>query len=373
MKKHALLIALLLPVTAFAQFKFSVKGDVRSFKDGDRIFLSYKEDGKNYLDSTIVKNGAFSFTGTINGLGIGYICRNDNPAFADILHDSQTVYVQPGDILVATGDSLVYSTVTGTPLNEENTQLSIALKSLLKRRRVSGNKFDSLTPEQQADSKLTGPIAEEDANINKAMEPIKFAFIKSHPNSYLSLLTLDRMVNNADLQLVANAFDDLSVQNKTSALGKAIGATINSAKRSQIGIAAPGFTLQSSIGKTVSLSDFKGKYVLVDFWASWCAPCRAENPNVVAAYEKYKQQNFTVLSISIDDKNGRNAWLQAIDKDKLPWTQVTDHYKPAVMVKDQYGVTTIPANVLIDPTGKIVAKNIRGNELHNTLQKVLGK
>lgn len=372
MKRCFLLLTALLPLLAFAQKPFTIAGDVKQFKNGDRIYLSYKENGKQHLDSTVANNGYFKFGGSINSLGIGYICRNDNPLTADILYDAITIYIQPGNILVTTQDSLKYATIEGTPLNKDNTELELALKPLTKKYRIIADKYDTLTPQQQADVTFTDPIKVATDAILKQMEPIKFAFIKSHPDSYISLLTLDRMVNHADFSLVADAYNSLSVANKTSALGKTMEATINSAKHAQIGVMAANFELTTSSGKKVKLADFKGKYLLIDFWASWCLPCRQENPNVVAAFEKYNSKKFTVLSISIDSKTGRQAWLQAIKTDKLPWTQAIDHYNAAASVKNLYGVTTIPANVLIDPTGKIVAKNIKGLELHQTLARVLG-
>jgi peroxiredoxin len=124
-------------------------------------------------------------------------------------------------------------------------------------------------------------------------------------------------------------------------------------------------------GNTVSLSDFKGKYVLFDFWASWCGPCRAENPNVVVAYNKYKDKNFTILGISLDQPGKKDAWMKAVEKDGLPWTQVSDlkfwNNEAALL----YGVKSIPQNFLVDPSGKIVAKNLYGAELHETLEKFL--
>lgn len=371
MKRCFLLLVALLPLLAFAQKPFTITGDVKPFKNGDKIYLSYKENGKQYLDSTVVNNGYFKFNGSINSLGIGYVCRNDNPLTADILYDSINFFIQPGDILITTRDSLKRASIEGSPLNKDNTELRLALMPLTKK--LSSIKdIDELTPEQQADLTITNPIKAAIDSIFKLMDPIKFAFIKSHPDSYVSLLTLDRMVNHADLSLVANAYNSLSVTNKTSDLGKTMGATINSAKQSQIGVIAADFELTTSTGKKVKLANFKGKYLLIDFWASWCLPCRQENPNVVAAYKKYNSKKFTVLSISIDNKTGRQAWLKAIKTDKLPWIQAIDHYNAAASVKNLYGITTIPANVLIDPTGKIVAKNIKGLELHQTLAKVLG-
>lgn len=137
----------------------------------------------------------------------------------------------------------------------------------------------------------------------------------------------------------------------------------------KIGQTAPDFTLPDLAGKATSLSSFKGKYVLVDFWASWCGPCRGENPNVVSAYQKYKSKNFTVLGVSLDQS--KPNWLKAISDDNLEWTHVSDLQYWNNSAARMYHIETIPMNLLIDPTGKIIAKNIRGEELQRTLAEVL--
>ena len=137
------------------------------------------------------------------------------------------------------------------------------------------------------------------------------------------------------------------------------------------GQTAPEFALPDPNGKMISLSSFRGKYVLVDFWASWCKPCRMENPVVVAAYQQYKNRNFTVLGVSLDQPGAKDDWMNAVMKDKLTWTQVSDLSSWNSPVVSLYNITGIPYNVLVDPQGKIIAESLRGEALSATLNKIL--
>lgn len=160
---------------------------------------------------------------------------------------------------------------------------------------------------------------------------------------------------------------------KHTLVSKVVGEYFANMQKAQSAIkegeAAPDFTLPDQNGNMISLSSFKGKYVLVDFWASWCGPCRMENPNVVAAYQKYKNKNFTILGVSLD--KAKEPWLKAIQDDQLTWTHVSDLKFWESAVVPLYSIDGIPYNVLIDPTGKIVAQNLRGGALEAMLAEVL--
>jgi thiol-disulfide isomerase/thioredoxin len=151
--------------------------------------------------------------------------------------------------------------------------------------------------------------------------------------------------------------------------GQQLSKMINATKIGLEGSQAVDFVQNDTANKPVSLSSFKGKYVLVDFWASWCGPCRAENPNVLEAYNKFKDKNFTIVGVSLDQD--KEAWKQAIAKDKLPWTHISDLKQWESSVVPAYGIEGIPFNVLLDPTGKIIASGLRGEGLESKLAEVL--
>ncbi|HLW06625.1 MAG TPA: TlpA disulfide reductase family protein, partial [Marinilabiliaceae bacterium] len=199
-------------------------------------------------------------------------------------------------------------------------------------------------------------------------------YVRDHHDSYFSVVALSESVSSDfDVEEIEPLFLSIDEKYRTSFPGKAFAQRIEAAKTIGIGKKAPGFTQNDPDGNPVSLSDFQGKYVLLDFWVSWCGPCRQENPNLVKAYAAYKDKGFEILGVSLDNKDGKEAWVKAIEKDGLTWTQVSDLNSWNNEVARSYGVRAVPQSYLIDPQGVIVAQNLRGEALEETLAEIFGE
>ena len=373
MKKILSTLLLMYPLILLAQNIFTIEGKIDSLKNGDKIFLTYPLEDQQITDSTIVKNGRFVLKGTLKYPVDATLVLNKNPATNPSLKgaDLFRFFLEPARFTLTASKSLKDIVIKGSPINDRHKELMAMLQLNEDKLEALRAEFKALPKEKQKDKQVRNIFAARSKEQSKEYNRIVLTFIKKHPDSYYSLISLSQIASNADISEQAkNAFAGLSPALKKTPMGKTIGAQIAALEKTKIGKRAPDFEQSAPDGKKIKLSHLRSKYVLLDFWASWCGPCRQENPNVVAAYNQYKDKGFTVLGVSLDQPGQKDAWLKAIQKDQLTWHQVSDLKGWSNTVAQKYGVRSIPANFLIDPTGKIIARDLRGQALHEKLAQI---
>ena len=357
-------LLLALPVMSMAQQagtpQFTLTGKVQGLPENSRVALT---DGSNPTDTVAearVKNGEFVLKGHIS-----------EPNLYEVNFDAakkKTPLFIGDDKMQLSGDinDLVGLKTTGSPSNDDFVTFQAEFTPYFKELNALAAKANTMEYVAKRDS-LTTRIKQVSDSIFIVLDQ----FIKAKPNSFVSPFVLV-VVNQLTEDVVAQdkRLHSLSAEVQKGYYAQYLQKMLDDAKVGAIGTEAIDFTQSDTSGRSVTLSSFKGKYVLVDFWASWCGPCRMENPNVVATYAKFKDKNFTVLGVSLD--KARDPWLKAIKDDGLGWTQVSDlkFWYNEVAVK--YHIQQIPQNFLIDPNGKIVGRNLRGPDLQDKLCQLLG-
>ncbi|NIG55109.1 AhpC/TSA family protein [Chitinophaga sp. Cy-1792] len=376
-----------------AQSPFTINGNIKGL-NGGYIYLSYATSGDAYTqDSTTVKNGRFTFKGKLS-----------EPTQARLYYDKQqammsadasaTLFIEPGTMTL-TGDktAISKSKLTGSATQKEQEELdalradvNAKLKPLsaqynkLNGQLIAMHKSKATEEEREAFKSKVTAVKDQMEPYYDQMEKIDMDFIKSHPASYVAASILRWRVSGIPLQEGEQYYAAMPAALQQSNDGKQIRKELDGLKMGSPGSEAHVFAKKDINGENLSLADFKGKYVLVDFWASWCVPCRKSNPHLKTLYAKYKDKGFEIIGISDDDRNDA-AWKKAVAQDGIGiWKHVLRGLdmdrrmanKPNPEdISDYYGIHSLPTKILIDPNGMIIGRYGGGGENDEAMDKKL--
>ena len=349
----------------------TISGTVENVPDGQRIFISQLNADNNQtttIDTVQVEDGnfeaelpeqerpVFSFL-TLEGVqgNLPFVADN-SPVEFTIYKDS----LRASEVRGGRDNELLY-TYFGE-VRDMNTAMASDRSAMMQAFQTQDSAtFNRLQQRQQQ-------LVQENLQSKKQM-------VQENPNSIVSVIILQDIAN-ADLSPASELrelYDNLSPEVKDTHLAQTLDETINRMSLVAVGGKAPDFSAPTPEGEELAMSDALGKLTLIDFWASWCKPCREENPNIVRVYEKYKDQGFNVLGVSLDRPGQKDKWEQAIKEDNLNWDHVSNLMFWQDPIAEQYGIRAIPAAFLLDEKGVIIAKDLRGQALEDKVAEVLGE
>lgn len=344
-----------------AKDEYSIKGSVAGVETG-KVYLQKLVDGQpQSIDTANIVGGKFTFKGKMEMPDIRFLRLNEKDYFAQFFLDNANITV------AANKDSLRSTKITGSPTHDIFKTYIIEMEKLNKEVMALQEKYQSAMSMNNTDVAEKAKI-DYQAMIDNNKVYAK-NFVKEHSNSvvsaYITLFQLANQIDGTELDSIASKFAPEIGKSEYVVKVKAI---VQEQKKTAVGAMAPDFTMNDPEGKPVQLSSLKGKIVLIDFWASWCGPCRQENPNVVKLYQQYHSKGFEIIGVSLD--RTKEEWIQAIKDDNLSWIHVSDLQFWQNAAARLYTVGAIPQSFLLDKDGKIIGKGLRGEALAKKLMEL---
>ncbi|WP_316799739.1 TlpA disulfide reductase family protein [Pedobacter frigidisoli] len=353
---------------------FVLELHLKNIPDAYKAIITYPQGGKRVSDSALIVNGKCAFQGTLSECaraGIGLVKKNPDKIKPHIFI-SQNVfecYLAPGKATLVADSALKNGVYQGSSGYISEYEAYVRDISSFRRKNVLGI-FKEQTPNLTKDERSAYIKQKNKQMFAKMKEQCYKGFMLSHLHSPVGLFAFQEYAGFVMTDSLENLFRKLDPSIQKLPTGLYYEKLFNAIHRIRPGVIAPDFTIPDTAGHNVSVSTFKGKYVLLDFWASWCSPCRKEHPNLVAAYQRFKSKGFTVFSVSVDKMTTRPAWLKAIREDKLDWTNASDLMGWDSVPSKLYGISVVPQNFLIDPAGKVLAINLHGPALQQKLEEL---
>ena len=339
-----------------AQSGYKVTGTVEGMPDGKAIIATVNGSSLDTLAKADVKNGSFEFTGNVSEPTGAYIMVIGQRGAIPFMLENANITVNAGQAGL---------TVTGS----EGQKIYDQFMAINASAQQEAMKLQQENQAANGDQAKIKAVQEAYAKLMTDAQAKETELIKANPDSYVSTFVIVSSMGQMEYEQLKERYSLLGEKAKASAQGKAIAAQIAKLESTAIGQIAPNFTITTPEGESISLYDIKGKVKLIDFWASWCGPCRGENPHVVEIYKEYHPKGLEIFGVSLD--NNKEAWVKAIADDGLVWKHGSDLKGWQSAPAQLYSVTGIPHTVLLDENNKIIAKNLRGDELKQKIAELL--
>lgn len=345
--------------------EYTLSGTAKGMPDGSPIIIYTIENNQpKVLDTITINNGKFSASYPKSNVpSLNYMNVNN----------SSVIYFPQSEDLKATiyKDSVQASFVSGNSQNDSYRAYVTKMKEFQSKKLKNSAAFQKARSAQ--DNGLAASIQRENVMIAQEEKNYKESFAKENPNSLFAVMLVSEMLNKKQISAkeASEYLATFTPEIQQTTMAKEIEAIAANMKNSDVGGKAPLFTAKTPEGKDLSLTDAMGKYTIIDFWASWCRPCRVENPNVVKVYEKYHDKGLNIISVSLDKPDGKARWEKAINDDNMNWYHVSNLQFWKDPIAQAYSVRSIPATYLLDENGIIIAKNLRGPALGAKMAELL--
>ncbi len=349
---------------------FVIEGHLNNLNPSSKILLIRKIGEAIKVDSANVLNGKFHFEGEADyPFPAQLILSQGNESMPS---DQVTVYIEPGVVKIEGEDKVSNAKVSGSRTNDLNLEFQDRMTGIRQKRESIQKTFADASSEQKSSKVFIDSLDREYANVIQEYNNMALSFIAEHPDEILSAYMLrSELRMHPDNSAAHNAFSGLSESIKITPVGKDIEEIINKSRRVEIGKDAPDFSIQDMNGDIINLSDFRGKYVLLNFWSPDCGNCKEEIPILKENYNKYKDKGFVIVGIAVEDESNKQKWLDAIKEYNLDWINASDLKMWQSPILELYNIRTVPHNLIINPSGKIVAKELHGDNLKQALERIL--